>query len=133
MKPSAAAPTSIDEYIATYPPAVQEILETIRKTVQAAVPEATEGISYRMPVFKLGGVVIYFGAFKHHIGVFPPVSGDPDLVARLAPYAGEKGNLRFPLDEPMRYDLIAEIARLRAGQLLAKASQPRARGKKKSS
>lgn len=120
MKATEPAAASIDEYIATFPPKIQEILERIRRTVRSAVPDATEVISYRMPAFKLGGVLLYFAAFKSHIGVYPPVAGDAGLEKRLAPYAGEKGNLRFPFDRPMRYDLIEEIVRLREKQLRAK-------------
>jgi uncharacterized protein YdhG (YjbR/CyaY superfamily) len=118
-----AAPGNIDDYIAPFPPEVRATLERIRQTVRAAVPEAEEAISYRMPTFKLGGVLIYFAAFQHHIGVYPPVSGDAELERALSPYAGEKGNLRFPLDQPMRYDLIERIVQLREGQLRAKAAR----------
>jgi uncharacterized protein YdhG (YjbR/CyaY superfamily) len=118
-----AAPGNIDDYIAAFPPEVRATLERIRQTVRAAVPEAEEAISYRMPTFKLGGVLIYFAAFQHHIGVYPPVSGDAELERALSPYAGEKGNLRFPLDQPMRYDLIERIVQLREGQLRAKAAR----------
>ena len=125
MKTAQPTPKTIDEYMAPFPPAVRAILEKIRRTVRAAVPEATEGISYRMPVFRLGGVLIYYAAFQHHIGVYPPVAGDAALERALAPYAGEKGNLRFPYDQPMRYDLIERIVRLRAKQLREKAAKGR--------
>jgi uncharacterized protein YdhG (YjbR/CyaY superfamily) len=125
MKKAKETPKTIDEYIAPFPPEVRSILEKIRRTVRAAVPEAKEGISYRMPVFRLGGVLIYFAAFQHHIGVYPPVSGDAALEKALAPYAGEKGNLRFPYDRPIRYDLIERIVRLRARQLSEKAGKGR--------
>ena len=121
------APRNIDDYIATFSPEVGAVLERIRQTIRAAVPEAEEMISYRMPAFRLGGVLIYFAAFKNHIGVYPPVSGDAKLEKAISPYAGEKGNLRFPLNQPMRYDLIERIVKLREEQLRAKA----ARGRKK--
>lgn len=120
MKTTGTVAANIDEYISAFSPQVQAILKEIRKTVRAALPEATEGISYRMPMFRLAGVVLYFAAFKNHIGVFPPVSGDVELERKLAPYAGEKGNLRFPLSQPMRYDLIEEIVGLRKKQFRAK-------------
>lgn len=111
-----STPTTIDDYVAAFPPDVRAILERIRVTVRAGAPEAREVISYRMPAFKGHGVLVYFAAFKHHIGLFPPVSGDPSLERDLAPYAGPKGNLRFPLDQPMRYDLIERIVKLRVAQ-----------------
>ena len=121
-----AAPANIDAYIAASPVEVQPILEKVRATIQRAVPDAGEAISYRMPTFMLRGVVLHFAAFKQHIGVFPPVSGDPKLMAAIAPYAGEKGNLRFPLDERIPYALIGKLAKLRARQNLEKAKRRRA-------
>lgn len=120
------APETIDEYSKTFPPQVRSILECIRQTVSAAAPEATEVISYRMPAFKSNGILVYFAAFKNHIGLYPPVSGDPKLVKAAAPYAGEKGNLRFPLDEPIPYELIKQIVLHRVKQDLAKRA-PQAR------
>jgi uncharacterized protein YdhG (YjbR/CyaY superfamily) len=79
-----------------------------------------------MPAFKLHGILVYFAAFKNHIGLYPPVSGDAKLLKAAAPYAGEKGNLRFPLDEPIPYELIKQIVLHRAKQDLAKRS-PQAR------
>jgi uncharacterized protein YdhG (YjbR/CyaY superfamily) len=116
------APATMDEYIQASPPRVRAILQQIRRTVRAAAPGATEVISYRMPAFKLHGIVIYFAAFKSHIGIYPPVSGDPKLVKAAAPYAGEKGNLRFPLDKPIPYDLIRRIVSHRVKQNLAKVA-----------
>lgn len=127
MRSAERVAKTIDEYIAGQPPQVQAILERIRKTIRAAVPEVEEGISYRMPVFRSGGVLAYVGAFKEHIGVFPPFSGDRALERELAPYAGEKGNLRFRYDQPMRYDLIERIVIVRARQLREKAAAPRRR------
>ncbi len=81
------------------------------------MPQATETISYRMPAFSLEGrMLVYFAAFKKHIGLYPPVRGDAKLVA------GEKGNLRFPLDRPIPYPLIARIVRSKANQLAARTA-----------
>jgi uncharacterized protein YdhG (YjbR/CyaY superfamily) len=121
-------PQSIDEYIATFPPAVQAILEKIRLTIGNAAPGAQETISYLMPAFTLNGVLVYFAAFKNHIGLYPPVRGDASLERAIAPYAGEKGNLRFPLDQPIPYDLIERIVRLRVQQNVAKAAAKRKKG-----
>jgi uncharacterized protein YdhG (YjbR/CyaY superfamily) len=126
---SAAAPTTVDGYIAAFPPEVQRILQRVRQVVREAAPEAREVISYRMPALRQGGVLVYFAAFKNHIGLYPPVRGDAALEEAIAPYAGEKGNLRFPFDEPIPYDLIARIAALRLKQVLAKAVIKRATNK----
>lgn len=122
---TSAAPTSIDEYIAGFPADVQAILQKIRQTVRAAAPDAEEAISYRIPAFKLNGVLVYFAAFKHHIGFYPPVRGDARLEEAVTPYAGEKGNLRFPLDTPIPYELIARITTLRVAQNRDKLAQKR--------
>jgi uncharacterized protein YdhG (YjbR/CyaY superfamily) len=110
------AARTIDEYIAASTPEVQAILTQIRKTVRAAAPEAEELISYRMPAFRLWRILVYFAAFKAHIGFYPPVSGDASLEKALFPYAGPKGNLKFPLDQPIPYDLIKRIVLLRVKQ-----------------
>ena len=128
MATNRLTPKSIDEYIAAFSPEVQAILDQIRLTISAAAPDAEEVISYQMPAFKLHGALVYFAAFKNHIGFYPPVSGDPDLVKAVSPYAGEKGNLRFPLDQPIPYDLIERIVKLRVEQNLAKAAS---KGKKR--
>ena len=109
-------PATIDEYIAAFPEDVAAILARIRATVREAAPGAEEIISYRMPAFRQNGILIYFAAFKGHIGVYPPVRGDARLEKALAQYAGEKGNLRFPLDRPIPYALIARIVKLKARQ-----------------
>jgi uncharacterized protein YdhG (YjbR/CyaY superfamily) len=114
---------TIDQYIARSSPSVQPILRRIRNTVRRAVPAAEETISYRMPAFRLHGIVLYFAAFKRHIGVFPPIRGDAALMKDLSPYSGPKGNLRFPLDRPIPYRLIFKIARLRARQNSQKAAR----------
>jgi len=120
------AATNVDEYIAGFPREVQAILRRIRQTVRAAAPGAREIISYRMPALRQHGVLVYFAAFKKHIGFFPPIKGDVKLEKAAARYAGEKGNLRFPLDEPIPYGLIKRLTQLRARQDRAGAkSKPR--------
>src|SRR5215211_1475615 len=104
---------TIDAYIATFPPKIRAILKKIRATVKNAAPKATEKISYRMPAYFQDGILIYFAAFKNHIGIFPPVRGDEQLLKQLAPYAGPKGNLQFPLDKPIPLNLITSIIKLR--------------------
>jgi len=119
------AKNDIDAYIATFPPDVQAILEKIRSTVREAAPDAEEKISYRIPAFTLEGNLIYFAAFKRHIGVYPPVKGPEALVRAVAAYANEKGNLRFPLDEPMPYGLIGRIVKARVRENRTRAALDR--------
>jgi uncharacterized protein YdhG (YjbR/CyaY superfamily) len=117
-------PKNIDEYIASFPPDVQAILERIRLTIRNAAPQAQEAISYKIPAFRLNGVLVYFAAFKKHIGFYPPVRGDAKLAKAASPYAGDKGNLRFPLDRRIPYGLIARLVRLRVKQKTSKGAGP---------
>jgi uncharacterized protein YdhG (YjbR/CyaY superfamily) len=116
-------PASIDDYIAGFAPEVQAVLQQVRATITQAAPRASETISYRMPAFFQDGALVYFAAFKKHIGLYPPVRGDAALMARLAPHAGPKGNLQLPLNQPMPLDLITQVvqARLQANQARAAA------------
>lgn len=123
-------PTDFDRYCAQFPPPTRSVLERVRAAIRLAAPDATEVISYQMPAFKQHGILVYFAAWKKHLGLYPPITGDPAIEKAAARYAGPKGNLQFPLDEPIPYDLIERIARLRVKQDQAKAE---ARRKKKSS
>jgi uncharacterized protein YdhG (YjbR/CyaY superfamily) len=118
---SPAKPATIDEYIEGCAPRARAVLEKIRRVVRRAAPGAREVISYSIPAVKQNGVLVFFAAFKDHIGFYPPVRGDARLVKKAAPYAGAKGNLRFPLDQPIPYDLIAALTKVRAKQDAAKA------------
>lgn len=113
MKNDVMAPKTIGEYIAAFPPDVRAILEKIRAIARESAPGAVERISYQMPALARNGNLIYFAAFKKHIGLFPPVQGDAMLQREIAPYKGEKGNLKFPLDQPMPYALIGRIIKAR--------------------
>jgi uncharacterized protein YdhG (YjbR/CyaY superfamily) len=113
---------SIDQYIAARPPDVRAILRKLRSTIKRAAPPQTEEIiSYKIPAFRLHGILVYFAAFKNHIGMYPPIRGDAKLEAAAAKYAGPKGNLKFPLDEPIPYALVTRIVKFQAKQNLAKA------------
>ena len=123
--------TTIDDYIAAASPEVQGILQKIRATIQKAAPAATEKISYRMPSFVLNGSLVYFAAFKNHIGFYPPVRSDPKLVKDASIYAGEKGNLRFPLDQPIPYALITRLVKTRVKENQERLDKKKSAGVKK--
>lgn len=114
---------SIDEYVSLFSPEVQAILRKIRLTIKEAAPAAQETISYGIPAFKLAGALVYFSASKKHIGFYPPVRGDEGLEKAVSKYAGEKGSLRFPLDDPIPYNLIKRIVKFRVQQNKAKAEK----------
>lgn len=117
----------VDEYIAAAAPQVRTVLVELRRIVREAAPDAEEFISYGMPAYRQRRILIYFAAFKKHIGVFPPFSGDPELEKAVEPYAGPKGNLKFPLDWPIPYGLIQRIVKLRLMQEPAQCSPKRSR------
>jgi len=105
-----SAYVDIDGYLRTVSPQARPILEKIRRLINNAVPGAVETISYKIPAFKLSRTFIYFAAFKNHIGIYPPVKGDKKLQNDLLPFRGEKGNLKFPFDKTIPYDLIERVA-----------------------
>lgn len=115
-------PTTIDDYIATYPAEVQEILQKVRATIKTAAPQATEAISYGMPTFKLHGNLVHFGAFKSHLGFYPIPSGMDQFPEELAPFKSGKGSVQFPFDQPMPYELITKIVKFRVTENLEKAA-----------
>ena len=101
----------VDEYIAALPKAVQAILKRVRTTLHKAVPGAEEAIRYGVPTLRVGGKnVVHFAGYAKHVGVYPVPDADADLAARVEPYRASKGTLRFPLDEPIPYDLIGDVA-----------------------
>ncbi len=110
---------TIDEYIKTFPKDVQSILEKMRQTIQRAAPEAEEAISYQIPTFKLNGnSLVYFAAFKNHIGFYPPAP--KAFKKEVSPYEGPKGNLKFPIDKPIPFDLVRNIVKFRVKECLEK-------------
>ena len=116
-------PESVDAYVSGFPPDVQTILGRLRTTVRSLLPDARETISYGIPTYKRNGAVVYFAAFKAHIGFYPPVRGDAALEKAVARYANDKGNLRFPLDEPLPMALIERIVRHHAKRDAASAKK----------
>lgn len=112
---------SVPAYLAALDARQQEVLESVLAAVTETVPAATRVISYGIPAFRLDKVFMYCAAFKHHIGVYPPVRNDPKLSKALERYANPKGNLRFALDEPMPMPLIRRVAKALAQQDAASA------------
>jgi uncharacterized protein YdhG (YjbR/CyaY superfamily) len=123
-----ATPQNIDEYIASFPNDVQEILEKIRMTIRKAAPDAEETINYQIPTFTLKGNLVHFAAFKEHIGFYPTPTGIDKFKKELSVYEGAKGSVKFPLDQPIPFDLIGKIVKFRVKENLARAE---AKGKKK--
>jgi len=114
---------NIDEYIAGFPEDIQAILQNLRRVIHEAAPEAQETISYRMPAFKKNGILVYFAAFKDHIGFFPTSFGVSAFARELESYDTAKGTIRFPLDEPIPVNLIKKIVKFRAQENLDKKNK----------
>jgi uncharacterized protein YdhG (YjbR/CyaY superfamily) len=130
VTPNRIKPADVDGYIAMFPPEVQAILRQVRQVVREAAPRAQEVISYRMPALRQHGMLVYYAAFRNHIGFYPPIKGDARLRKAASRYSGEKGNLRFPLDEPIPFDLIRHLTELRARQDEASFSSRAAKRRK---
>jgi uncharacterized protein YdhG (YjbR/CyaY superfamily) len=129
MRTNQTAPQDIDDYIASFPQNVQEILKKIRLTIKKAAPAAEETISYKIPTFTLNGTyLIYFAAYKKHVSLYPAPIGQAEFQAELSAYESGKGTAKFPLDKPIPYDLISKIVRFRVKENLARAE---AKGKNK--
>src|SRR5580765_6965199 len=121
MKTKPTKPETIAGYIAGFPPRVQKLLRKVRATVRKAAPGAQEGISYRIPVFTLKGDLVYFAAFKKHLGLYPRVSGIRKFKKELSGYKSAKGSVQFPLDRPLPYGLIGKIVKFRVKENLMRA------------
>jgi uncharacterized protein YdhG (YjbR/CyaY superfamily) len=105
---------TIDEYIKLWPSEIQKKLRQIRKAIREAAPAAEEKISYQMPMMYLDGVLVYFAAFKNHIGFFPTASGVNKFKPELGEYETTKGTIHLQYDRPIPLDLIRRIVMFRA-------------------
>ncbi len=121
MKAKSSTPATIDEYIAGFPPDVQEILQKIRALIRKEAPQAEEAIKYQMPTFVLHGNLVHFAGFKSHIGFYPVPTGIEAFKKELSRYPSGKGSVQFPLDQPIPYSLIGKIVKFRVKENLAKA------------
>lgn len=118
-------PNNFAEYVANFSAEIQERLESMRNIIKNAALEADEVISYAMPAFKLKGVLVYFAAYKNHIGFYPTGSGISAFKEQLSIYKGAKGSVQFPHDKPFPIQLIEEIVKYRVNENLAKKAIPK--------
>jgi uncharacterized protein YdhG (YjbR/CyaY superfamily) len=107
------AASDVDEYISRQPLAFATVLEKLRQTIRKAAPKADEVISYHMPAYKWKGILVYFAAYKNHIGFYPTGSGIAAFKKELSRYEGSKGTVRFPIDKPLPLGLISKIVKFR--------------------
>lgn len=116
-----APPKDIDEYIDGFPENIQLLLEQLRVTVKEAAPGAREAIKYAMPTFTLNGNLVYFAAFKNHIGFYSAPTGNADFEKELSGYKTGKGSVQFPYNKPLPFALISKMVKFRVTQNLGKA------------
>jgi len=115
-------PETIDDYIAGFPEDVREVLEEVRAAIRKVAPDAAEGISYAMPAFTLAKKpLVYFAAFKHHIGLYALPTGHAAFAEEFAGYKSGKGSVQFPLGRPMPLELIARVVKFRLNELKEQA------------
>jgi uncharacterized protein YdhG (YjbR/CyaY superfamily) len=113
---------AVDAYIAAAPKAVQPMLSELRQAIKSAVPKAEEKLSYRMPFYAYHGRLIYFGAHKTHVGMYPIIGREKDLYAKeLKPYMAAKATLQFPIGQPIPIALVKKVVRERAKENVVKA------------
>ena len=113
-----AVPKTVDEYLAAVPEPARSTLKKVRAAIRAAAPaEATEIISYGMPMYKYKGTLIGFAAFPKHCSLF---LATPSLLklfkTELSRYEVLKGTIRFPVDEPPPTSLVKKIVKARVAQ-----------------
>jgi len=112
---------NVDEYIAGFPDDVQQLLQQLRATIKNVAPDAEEIISYQMPAFKYHGILVYFAAFKNHIGFYPMASGIATFKNEISGYKTSKGTVQFPIDKSLPVNLITTIIKFRLAENIAKA------------
>jgi uncharacterized protein YdhG (YjbR/CyaY superfamily) len=116
-------PFTVDEYISQFPEEVQDVLSEIRRVIKESAPQAVEKISYQMPGYFLNGGLVWFGAWKTHIGFYPNPSGTEQFKDELSDYKVTKGSVHFPLNKPMPYELISRMVKFRLAENLNKSSK----------
>lgn len=116
--------TTIDQYIALFPQNVQDILQRLRQAIKEVAPEAEETIKYQMPTFVFHGNLVYFGAWKKHIGFYPITAAMEASIQELSAYARSgRGTIQFPLDQPLPLPLIQKLVAFRVQENLANSAR----------
>jgi len=115
---------TVDEYISALPGPARNAAASLRQAIQQAAPQAEETISYNMPAFKWNGMLVWYGAFKNHIGFYPRVSAIAAFKSELAPFKTSRGAIQFPIDEPIPINLVKDIVRFRIVENRRRYSSP---------
>lgn len=123
MATSRKRPNDFDDYLNRFPKEVQQRLQKMRLTVKRAAPQAKEKISYGIPSFTLNGMLVWFAAFKNHIGFYPRTSAIAAFKKELSVYKGAKGSVQFPFDKPLPLALISRMVKFRVKENLSKGKK----------
>jgi len=113
-------PQDIDDYISRYPAEVQQLLQKMRQTITKAAPKAEEKISYGIPALRLEGMLVWFAAFKNHIGFYPGAGAIKIFKEELSSYKAAKGSVQFPFDQPLPLALVSRMVKFRVKQNVEK-------------
>jgi len=130
MEKATVVPETVDQYIAAFPADVKKRMQQLRKTIKAAAPKAEEVISYQMPGYKYFGMLVYFAAYKNHIGFYPGAGGVLEFYKELSSFKSAKGSVQFPHDRPIPFEIISKIVKFRVKQNEEKGSLKKSNGKK---
>jgi len=130
MEKAKVVPETVDQYIAAFPADVKKRMQQLRKTIKAAAPKAEEVISYKMPGYKYLGMLVYFAAYKNHIGFYPGAGGVLEFYKTLSSFKSAKGSVQFPHDRPIPFEVISKIVKFRVKQNEEKFSFKKSIGKK---
>lgn len=123
MPTSRKTPKSFDDYLDRFPKDVQQRLQKMRLVIKKAAPQAKEKISYGIPSFTLNGMLVWFAAFKNHIGFYPRTSAIAAFKKELSAYKGAKGSIQFPFDKPLPLSLISRMVKFRVKENSSKAKK----------
>ena len=115
---------TVDEYISALPSQTRDAAASLRQAIQQAAPQAEEAISYNMPAFKWKGMLVWYGAFKNHIGFYPRTSAIAAFKSELAPFKTSKGAIQLPIDEPIPINLVKKIVKFRMGENRRRHTSP---------
>lgn len=123
MATSRRPPKDFDDYLNRFPKDVQQRLKQVRLSIKKAASQSKETISYGIPAFTLNGMLVWFAAFKNHIGFYPRTSAIAAFKKELSAYKGEKGSVQFPYDKPLPLALISRMVKFRAKENLSKSKK----------
>lgn len=127
MTTNTSPASGMEDYIRSFPPEIQTILQELRSTIRKAAPQAEETIGYGIPTFRLNGNLVHFGAYKNHIGFYPAPSGIEAFKKELSVYEGAKGSIKFPIDQPLPLALVTRIVKFRVKENIDKAAGKKAK------